>query len=74
MNSSDTQSLHTLTDKKMAILVVVALEEFGAELTRTKFNELMLAIFEHIPGFETLPRRCGVQYRKVQWLKYQQAI
>jgi hypothetical protein len=41
----------------MAILVAVALEEFGAGLTRKQFDEVMPAIFEHIPGFETLPRR-----------------
>jgi hypothetical protein len=33
MDSSDTQSRHTLTDEQMAILVAVVLEEFGARLT-----------------------------------------
>jgi len=39
----------------MAILIAVVLEEFGVGLTRTHFDEVMLAIFEHIPGLETLP-------------------
>jgi hypothetical protein len=33
----------------MAILVVVVLEGFGTGLTRKQFDEMMLAIFEHIP-------------------------
>jgi len=45
MDSSDTQSPHALTDEQVAILVAVALEEFGAGLTRTQFNEVMLAVF-----------------------------
>lgn len=58
----------------MAILVAVVLEEFGSGLTRAQFNEVMLAIFEHIPGFETLPSRRSVEYRKLLWSKYHQAI
>ena len=49
MDSSDTQSPHALTDEQMAIIVAIVLEEFGAELTRAQFNEVMLATFEHIP-------------------------
>jgi len=45
MDSSNTQSPHALTDEQVAILVAVALEEFGAGLTRTQFNEVMLAVF-----------------------------
>jgi hypothetical protein len=43
MDSSDTQSPHTLSDEQMAILVVVVLEEFEAGLTRMQFDEAMLA-------------------------------
>ena len=74
MDSFDTQSLHTLNDEQLAILVSVALEEFGPGLTRTQFNEVMLALFEHIAGFETLPRERQQQYLSLLWLKYQQAI
>lgn len=42
MDSSDTQSPHSLTDEQIAILVAVVLEEFGAGLTRMQFNEVMI--------------------------------
>lgn len=58
----------------MAILVMVVRQEFGAGLTRKQFDEVMLAIFEHIPGFETLPRKRNVRYREILWSRYQQAI
>ena len=74
MDSYDTQSPHTLSDAQMAILVAVVLQEFGAGLIQAQFNEVMLAIFEHIPGFETLPHRLSVRYRRILWSKYQQAI
>jgi len=48
MESSDTQSHHTLNDEEMGRLVSIAIEEFGAGLTRTRFNDVVLALFEHI--------------------------
>ena len=74
MESSDTQSHHTLNDEQFAILISVALEEFGVVLTRTQFNDVMLALFEHIPGFETLSHKRSVRYLKILWSKYRQAI
>jgi len=53
-DSSDTQTLNALTDEEMGRLVSIASEEFGRELTRTQFNDVMLALFEHIAGLETL--------------------
>ena len=74
MDSFDTQSLHALTDEQMGMLVSIALDEFGLGLTRTQFNKVMLALFEHIPGFETLPHSRNVRYLKLLWLKYQQTV
>jgi hypothetical protein len=74
MDSSDTQSRHALSDEQLMILVSVALEEFGSRLTRTQFNQVMLALFEHIAGFETLPHKRSVRYLKILWSKYRQAI
>lgn len=73
MDSSDTQSLHALTDKQVSVLVSIALEEFGRGLARTQFNDVILGLFEYIAGFETLPRKRSQQYLKLLWLKYQQA-
>jgi hypothetical protein len=74
MDYSDTQSPHTLTDDEMGRLVCIALEQFGAELPRTQFNEMMLALFEHIAGLESLPTKRRQRYLQLLWLKYQQAI
>jgi hypothetical protein len=65
MDSSDTQSPYALTDEQMAIFVAVALEEFGAGLTRPQFDEVMRAIVEHIPGFTTRPRERSVRCRDI---------
>ena len=73
MDSSDTQSPHTLNDDEMGRLVSIALEEFGRGLTRIQFNEVMLALFEHIAGLETLSHKHRIQYLKILWSKYRQA-
>ena len=49
-------------------VALVALEEFGAGLTRLQIDDVMLAIFEHISGFEALPGRLD-QYRKILALR-----
>jgi hypothetical protein len=74
MDYSDTQSLHRLNDDEMGRLVSMALDEVGAGLTRTQFNEVMLALFEHIAGLETLSHKRSVRYLKILWSKYRQAI
>jgi hypothetical protein len=74
MESSDSQSHHTLNDEQFAILVSVAREEFGVALTRTQFNDVMLRLFEHIPGFETLSHKHSVRYLNILGSKYRQAI
>jgi hypothetical protein len=71
MESTDTQSL---SDDEMGRLVSIASEEFGCTLNRGRFNEVMLALFEHIAGLETLPRKRSQRYLQLLWLKYQQAI
>jgi hypothetical protein len=74
MDSFDSQSPHSLNDEQMAILVSVILEEFGGGLTRAQFDTAMLALFEHIAGFETLPPKRSERYLKILWSKYRQAI
>ncbi len=74
MESSDRQSLHRLNDDEMGRLVSIAIDEFGMGLTRTQFNDAMLALFDHIAGLETLPHKRSVRYLKILWSKYRQAI
>ena len=73
MDSSDTQSLNTLTDDEIGRLVSVVVDDFGRDLARTRFNDVMLSLFEHVPGFETLSRKRSQQYLTLLWLRYQQA-
>jgi len=39
----------------MRRLVAIALEEFGPDLNRTRFNEVMLALFDQIAGLGPYP-------------------
>jgi hypothetical protein len=48
MEFSDTQSMHTLDDEQIGVLISIALDEFGPGLTRTEFNDVMLWLFESI--------------------------
>jgi hypothetical protein len=61
--------IQSLDDDEMGRLVSITLEEFGQGLNRTQFNEVMLALFEDIAGFETLSRKRSQQYLKLLWLK-----
>jgi hypothetical protein len=70
MDSTDTQSL---TDD-IAHLVSIAVEDFGRDLTRPRFDDLILGLFENVRGLETLPRKCSRQYLRLLWLRYQQTI
>jgi len=53
--------------------VVITLEEFGPDLKRTRFNEVMLAPFDQIADLELLPRKRSLLYLELLWLNYQQA-
>jgi hypothetical protein len=66
--------IESLSDDEMCCLVSITLEEFGSGLNRTRFNEVMLALFDQIAGLETLSRKRSLQYLKLLWLKYQQAV
>jgi hypothetical protein len=54
MDSSNNQSPD---DDEMGRLVSIAAEEFGLGLTRNQFNEVMLALFEHIAGLKRSRRQ-----------------
>jgi hypothetical protein len=74
MDSFDTPSFNALDDDEMSRLVSIVVEEFGPALARTQFNEVMLGLFEHIAGLETIPTTSARQYLNSLWSKYQQAI
>jgi hypothetical protein len=67
-------SLHHLSLDQIEVLVQIASEEFGDELTRLAFTEIMLNRFEDIAGFETLPAAKRRKYLNLLWLRYQNAM
>src|SRR5215468_9222070 len=73
MESFDTQSVNALDDDEISRLVSIVVEELGPALARTQFNDVMLGLFEHIAGLETIPTTTARQYLNTLWLKYQHA-
>ena len=74
MDSPDTQPLHVLNDDELGRLASIALEEYGPNLARPQFTDVMLGLFENIAGLETLTRKHQQRYLIVLWFKYQQAV
>ena len=62
--------MHRLTRDQFRMLVRIVIEDSGAELTRVRFNDAMLLLFESIPGFDQLPRRLSNQYLNALWGMY----
>lgn len=63
--------MHRLTRDQFRMLVRILIEDSGADLTRVRFNDAMLLLFESIPGFEQLPRRLSKEYLNTLWGMYQ---
>jgi hypothetical protein len=66
--------IQSLSDDEMSRLISIVMDEFGTNLDRTRFNEVMLALFDQIAGLENLSRKRSLRYLKLLWFKYQQAI
>jgi hypothetical protein len=63
--------MHRLTRDQFRMLVRIVIEDSGADLTRMRFNDAMLLLFESIPGLEQLPKRLSSQYLNTLWGMYQ---
>jgi len=63
--------MHRLTRDQFRMLLRIVIEDSGVELTRVRFNDAMLLLFESIPGFEQLPRRLSNEYLNALWGMYQ---
>ena len=44
--------MHRLTRDQFRMLVHIVIEDSGADLTRLRFNDAILLLFESIPGFD----------------------
>jgi hypothetical protein len=71
MHSSDTRSLHALDDEQLWMLAVLVHGVYGADLTRTRFNEVMLGLFEQIAGLEIPSARVRQRHLTMLWHRYQ---
>lgn len=47
--------MHTLTREERRTLIALVGEEHGSDLSQEAFADVMLGLFEDIPGFETMP-------------------
>ena len=65
--------MHRLTRNQFRMLVRIVIEDSGPDLTRVRFNDAMLLLFESIAGFEQLPRRLSDQYLNALWGIYQRS-
>ncbi len=52
------------------MLVRIIREDSGDNVSRPKFNDYMLLIFENIAGFETLPRKDSTRLLSRLWREY----
>lgn len=64
MDSIDNRSLDKLSDDEITRLVAIVIEEHGPDLTRIRFNDVMLGLFEHIAGLETISWSRASRYLK----------
>jgi hypothetical protein len=54
MGSFDSKSPHALDDEQIERLAAIVVEDFGPNLHRTQFNDVILMLFEDIAGFELM--------------------
>jgi hypothetical protein len=74
MASSDTQSPHALSDEQIERLAAVVVDEFGPGLTRTQFNDVVLALFEDIAGLEVLTKHQQHAHLRSMWVTYRRLV
>jgi hypothetical protein len=65
------KSLHQLSPTQIQMLVQIVRDASGNQLMRPAFTEVMLALFDDIAGFETLPASKRGKYLNLLWLRYQ---
>ena len=71
MDSTDNDSLRALTDEQIECLAAVVVEDFGPDLSRTQFNDVVLLLFEDVAGFEAVPQKRLAEHLRSLWIVYQ---
>jgi hypothetical protein len=62
--------MHTLTAEQKRTLLEIINEKFGSQLGFDEFAEEMQALFEDVPGFETITKARSTRYVNQLWRKY----
>ena len=62
--------MHTLTAGQQLSLLEIVNEQSGSHLEFAEFAEVVLGLFEDIPGFETLSQRKANRFVQQLWRKY----
>ena len=63
-------AVHTLSHDQLHMLIRIVVENSGADLTRERFNDALLLLFESIPGLESISTRQSKQYLDALWSIY----
>ena len=62
--------MHTLTNEQQAMLIEIIYESCGPGLGFDEFTDVLLGLFEDIPGFETTTSRRANRLIAIVWSKY----
>jgi len=62
--------MHTLTTEQQTILLDIINEDFGSSLDFEEFSDVLISLFEDIPGFETISQSKANRLVKLIWSKY----
>jgi hypothetical protein len=73
MKKRRTPGVYGLGHDQIDQLVQMVRVGFGDQISRPEFTDRMLALFEDIAGFETLPQRRRQQHLRTLWQSYESA-
>lgn len=68
MDSTNNDSLHALTDEQIERLAAIVVEDFGPDLSRTQFNDVVRLLFEDVAGFEVMPPSQAAEHVRNLWI------
>lgn len=71
MDSTAHRSFAALNDDELNRLVGVIVDHFASALDRAQFAEAALALFDEMPGLETITTKQANRYIAVLWRRYQ---
>lgn len=64
--------MHALSAEERQTLIAMLVEKYGWGLSCPQFAELMLGLFEDIPGFECIPSPQAAQITHQLWRTYRE--